>query len=231
MIDDATGKIRMSKPVFANRIIGSAQVAPGDLVANDQNWKLHTRYQQEAMSAILHEVGLVRSVIVNQRTGRIVDGHGRVQLALEQGIALIPVDYVDLSEAEEAKILATFDPIGQMAQTDRSQLDSLLAEVRSESAQLSNLLASLRPREDGTLPAAERRETKQGDKSTDVKIRIGGYVTKVPAERYAAWRKSLTEQVGSDPAAQIAEIRQRLDIRPVQANGVPEATQTSEVQA
>jgi hypothetical protein len=40
----------------------------------------------------------VQSVVVNQRSGFVIDGHLRVTLAIRSGQAMVPVTYVDLSE-------------------------------------------------------------------------------------------------------------------------------------
>ncbi len=40
-----------------------------------------------------------------------MDGHLRVALALSSNQKSIPVEYVELSESEEAEALATIDPI------------------------------------------------------------------------------------------------------------------------
>ena len=84
------------------------------------------------LAAVLAEVGLVQSVIVNERTGNLVDGHLRVKLAMRKHVPLIPVCYVDLSPEEEAKILATIDPLSAMAGRDQAMLDELLDQVTTE---------------------------------------------------------------------------------------------------
>ena len=82
--------------------------------------------------SVLDNVGWVQEVIVNQRTGNLVDGHLRCQLAARNGETEIPVKYVDLSEDEEALILATIDPIAGMAATDKEKLDELINDIQTE---------------------------------------------------------------------------------------------------
>ena len=127
-------------PTWANRITGHADVAPDQLLANPDNWRKHPTFQRKALAGVLREVGLVQSVIVNQRTGRLVDGHLRVELAMEQGQATVPVVYVDLSEADERKILATIDPVAALAETDGQALAAILANVTTEDDGLQALL-------------------------------------------------------------------------------------------
>jgi hypothetical protein len=74
-------------------------------VVHPENWRIHPEYQQEALAGVLEQVGCVQDVIVNRRTGRVVDGHLRVALAISRS-ERVPVVYVDLAEEEERQILA-----------------------------------------------------------------------------------------------------------------------------
>lgn len=91
------------------------------------------------MTAVLEEVGWVQEVIVNKRTGLIVDGHLRVELAAERGES-VPLKYVDLSEDEERLILATFDPIGNLAELDPDVFGPLVNSLNLEDERLAALL-------------------------------------------------------------------------------------------
>jgi hypothetical protein len=130
----------MSAAIIKNRIIGHGEEAPDQLLANPDNWRIHPKAQQAALAGVLGEVGWVQSVIVNQRTGHLVDGHMRVSLAIRDGVTSVPVTYVDLSPEEEALILATLDPISGMAVTDSDQLAALLADVSPSSADVQAML-------------------------------------------------------------------------------------------
>ncbi len=112
--------------MFENRIIGSGTEKPDQLLANPFNWRIHPRQQQVALTDILGDVGWVQNVIVNQRTGHVVDGHMRIGVAISENQDEIPVVYVDLDEEEEQKILASLDPIGAMAITDTESINSLI---------------------------------------------------------------------------------------------------------
>lgn len=128
---------------WRNRIIGYGEEAPDQLLANDKNWRIHPKTQQDALSGVLREVGVVQNIIVNQRTQKVVDGHLRVALAISANQPTVPVTYVDLDEAEEAKILATIDPLSAMAATDAELLTALLSEVQTGDAALQSLLDNL----------------------------------------------------------------------------------------
>ena len=129
--------------VFRNRIVGSGYENPEQLLANPQNWRIHPKHQQDALEAILDEVGFVTRVLVNKQTGFVVDGHLRVALGISRGETAIPVDYLDLSEQEEALVLATFDSISAMAGMDKDKLKALLATAQPKTDNAKAVLEKL----------------------------------------------------------------------------------------
>ena len=141
------------KDVWRSRIVGYGEEAPDQLLANDRNWRGHPKPQQDALLGVLHEVGVVQNILVNRQSGKVVDGHLRVALALREGQKSIPVTYVDLTDAEEALILATLDPLGALAFADKEKLGELLAEVSSGEAALQQMLAELAKENGLTLGA------------------------------------------------------------------------------
>lgn len=112
-------------PDWASRIVGHGEVSPTALAPHPLNWRMHPRDQRDQMSRVLDEVGWVQDVIVNKRTGNMLDGHMRVQLAKDRGESTVPVVYVDLSEQEEAQVLITFDPLSAMAKANLDNLNAL----------------------------------------------------------------------------------------------------------
>lgn len=128
---------------WRSRIVGFDEVDPALLAANPLNWRTHPETQAEAIAGSLGAVGFVDAIKFNIRTGHILDGHERVRLATERGVALVPRLLVDLSEEEERLVLATFDPIGALAQADDIVLAALLAETETEEPALRQMLDEL----------------------------------------------------------------------------------------
>jgi hypothetical protein len=147
---------------WRNRIIGEGDEAPDQLLANPANWRTHPGTQADALRGVLNEVGWVQRVIVNQRTGYLVDGHLRVMEALKAGAPSVPVVYVDLDEAEEALILATLDPLSALAGTDAAALDALLRDVSTGEASVQAMLAGLAEGAGLQPPDVEFREYDEG---------------------------------------------------------------------
>ena len=130
---------------WQNRIVAHGDEPPENLLANPQNWRVHPAFQQEAMAATLDAIGFVQSVVVNQTTGHVIDGHLRVALAISRDEPSVPVSYVRLSPDEERLALATFDPLASLAVGDTELLGELLRDVKPfvESEALTKLLADL----------------------------------------------------------------------------------------
>ena len=128
---------------WQNRIVGHGVVPIEKLVPNPANWRAHPPAQMDALAQVLESVGLVQEIIVNVRTGRVVDGHGRLKLARERGEDSLPTVYVDLSEEEERLVLATLDPITGLAVADTAALDSLLQQVDAGEGALAELIESV----------------------------------------------------------------------------------------
>ncbi len=140
---------KLNKPLV-NRIIGHGEEQVDQLLANPLNFRLHPDNQQQALAGAIDDIGFIRSVTVNQRTGRVVDGHLRVTLAARSGVDKLPVEYVDLDEAEEAQALLSLDPIAAMAGTDKDKLEELLLGVQSDDERVQEMLDAIR-RENGLL--------------------------------------------------------------------------------
>lgn len=129
---------------WRSRIVGEADIAPGEIRPHPENWREHPARQQEALARVISEVGWIQRVVVNRRTGNMLDGHCRVELALERHEPTVPVLYVDLSEEEERIILATFDPISALATENKARLKGVLDQIKTGREDLLQKLGLLR---------------------------------------------------------------------------------------
>lgn len=128
---------------WQNRIVRHCEMSLAELKANPRNWRTHPQAQRDALSGVLRDVGIVQSVIYNERTGLLVDGHARVEEAAKAGVAALPVTVVDLSDEEEALILATLDPVAALAGADAAALDAVLRDVETSDAAVQQLPVGL----------------------------------------------------------------------------------------
>lgn len=114
----------MSQPDFTVEYLD-----PKTLGENPFQFRRHPDSQKSALSASVKEFGWVDGPLLNKRTGHLIDGHLRRDEAIAQGRATIPVKVVDLSEADERRLLRLFDPITALATEDSEALDRLIAEI------------------------------------------------------------------------------------------------------
>lgn len=133
--------------IWESRIVGEETVDPGLLLAHPQNWRVHPEAQREQMTAVLEGVGWIQRVIVSKASGRILDGHLRVELAREKGEA-VPVVWVELTPEEEQVALATFDFLSSQAEVNKEEYEKLLHEIEAGE---SGLLETLKPALDAIL--------------------------------------------------------------------------------
>lgn len=147
--------------VWKNRVKNLTMEVPEDLLANPMNVRRHPGAQRDAMRGSLDELGWVAPVVVNDTTGRLLDGHLRVEEAISEGTPVIPVVHVEISEAQERLFLGVFDPIGAMARNDSERLDDLLASISTGNEALQQLLDSLQAEEIDSAPihAAKSKDT------------------------------------------------------------------------
>jgi len=118
---------------------------PDSLDPNPLNWRKHPPQQTNAMDALLFGedgVGWAGVLLYNEETGRLIDGHLRQELALKRNDP-VPVLIGSWTEAQEKKILATFDPIAGMAQTDKEALDALLRDVEASDPDVMAMLSEM----------------------------------------------------------------------------------------
>lgn len=135
--------------MWASRIVGEADVPPATLTANPANHRRHPARQRKALADTLGVVGWVSRVVVNRRTGRIVDGHARVALAVEREVPTVPVTYVDLDDDEERRALATYDAIGALATIDAAAWRAHVEAMPDASKALATLTAWQAPVQTG----------------------------------------------------------------------------------
>lgn len=138
---------------WENKIVGYGEEPPESLLAHPMNPKIHPKLQQDALAGALSELGWIAPVIVNRTTAHVLDGHARIGLAISRGEPTVPIAYVEISPEQEALALATYDPIGALAATDREALAALLEDVTTGDAALQAMLDQL-AQDAGLVPGA-----------------------------------------------------------------------------
>jgi len=190
---------------WEDHIVALERRAPADLRPHAGNWRKHPAAQRSTMAAAFDEVGKVAPLIENLRsvgkgwpegsTPTLLDGHLRLELALEHGEDSLPVVVVDLTERQEALALATLDPIGAQAEADPELLAALLATAPPESPDLAALLKGVVCGDlaDGDdvpeKPSGSSPWSRYKDAGEGVVCQIGALAFRIPNEQAAGMER------------------------------------------
>ncbi len=105
-------------------------VALADLKPHPANPNTHPEPQIALLSKIIREQGWRNPIVVSNRSGYIVKGHGRHAAALRLGCTLAPVDYQDYaSEKQELADMIADNRIAELAELDRSLMRELAEQL------------------------------------------------------------------------------------------------------
>ena len=128
---------RGKSDIWQNRIVEHGTAPANQFLAHELNARRHPGHQRDALRGSLNEVGWVAPVIVSAKTGKLLDGHARIEEALTRDEnAEVPFVKIDVSENEERLILASFDPITTMARYDQETLTYLLNDINTDNQAL-----------------------------------------------------------------------------------------------
>lgn len=134
-----------------DRIKELRRVPASELLPSPKNWRTHSEQQQEALKGVLADIGWADAVLARETPDglMIIDGHLRSEVAADQ---VLPVLILDVTEAEADLLLATLDPLANMAGTDAAKLEELMADISTGSVALQEMLSQL-AEQNGIVPA------------------------------------------------------------------------------
>ena len=128
---------------FKNLIVESNVLVPLDVLAkHPQNWRKHSEEQKDALRIALDD-GIAANNIANRRTGHIVNGHLRFELAQELGHDRVSVDWLDVDVALEKRLLVRIDGMPLLADVDTVQLEDLIGSLGVEEIVLRDAMVDL----------------------------------------------------------------------------------------
>lgn len=119
------------------------------LTEHPANWRRHPARQKQALARLLREVGWAGALLYNERTGRLLDGHLRKELAHGQKV---PVLVGSWSEQQERKILALLDPLSALAEPDPQRWQELMETLAEVDAHLAEALTVFARQNELPLP-------------------------------------------------------------------------------
>lgn len=173
---------------WKSRVTRSANVAPGTLLDHPDNVVIHPPEQEEEMLTLLRTVGWAAPILVSEKTGRIIDGHMRVSLAVRTGIPRVPVDYVDLTEDEERKALLYLKRSTTLARIDPVNLEVILNSIETDDDALAAMARSFATATEGLKYTPKPRLIVEWQEIT-----VGPLTFMVSWADYVQWRALLRE--------------------------------------
>ncbi|MBN1581069.1 MAG: hypothetical protein JXA89_10230, partial [Anaerolineae bacterium] len=127
-----------------DRIIEFSRMQGRELMDNEGNWRLHPRFQRDALRGILGNVGIADALkaYYSKRQGglTLVDGHLRTD---EYPDVEWPVLILDITDEEADLLLATYDPLAALAGMDREKTLALTEHAVTDDLAVRELLQQL----------------------------------------------------------------------------------------
>lgn len=104
-------------------------VAVKDIKPNPKNPNIHPKQQIDLLAKVLKETGWRAPIVVSNRSGLVVKGHGRLSAAQRAGMKEVPVDFQDYDSADEERAdLLADNKIAELSATDKELVKSLLGD-------------------------------------------------------------------------------------------------------
>jgi hypothetical protein len=129
--------------MLRDRVLEMRRVRADTLRPHPLNWRAHPPGQVRALQAVLDEVGFVGALVARPLPDgslQLVDGHLRAETLPD---AELPVLVVDLTDEEAARLLAVYDPLTSLAESQTERLAELFASIELRHAALQELVTSV----------------------------------------------------------------------------------------
>ncbi len=100
------------------------------LVLNPKNMNSHSKEQIERLEKLIEFQGFRNPIIVSNRTGFVVAGHGRIEAARKMNMSLVPVMYQDFdNEAQEYAYMVSDNAIASWSELDLSAVNTEMLDL------------------------------------------------------------------------------------------------------
>lgn len=120
-------------PRIANRIRVFHPELPLDQIrTNPKNWKVHPSTQRAYLRTVLEQIGFAGAALAydDPEWGlTFIDGHMRLDELRAAGWSTIPTLVLDVTRDEADLLLATYDPLGQLYESDQAALENLRSSL------------------------------------------------------------------------------------------------------
>lgn len=193
-------------------------VALKSLKPHPRNPNKHPERQIAKLAAIIKANGWRQPIVVSERSGLVVKGHGRILAAQVLKAKFVPVDVQPYaSDAAEIQDLIADNRIPELSYRENKDIVALIDELAQAGGdteatgyahdEVAALLKSLDDLQDGHPPAGAGPEGE-----ADTVIVIGPYRVPLPRVDFLKWQEEVRQSAGFDTASIHAEIKRRLKL-------------------
>ena len=191
----------------------------GTLKPHPDNPNTHPERQVKLLAKVIKANGWRRAIVVSDRSGLIIKGHGTLMVAQLAKLKEVPIDvqhYAD--EQAEMKDLIADNRIPELSYRENRSIVALLKKLEAsgqnieeagyEGDEFKALMASLEANvTDGAQRGGRRNHTE-----ADTQIVFGPYRVKVARADFAAWHEKIRQAIGFKAEDIHAEIKRRLGL-------------------
>jgi hypothetical protein len=131
-----------------DRIVNVEKMKVSELLDNQNNWRVHPKFQRDVLVELLAKYGKVGALLIykSERNGgkwTILDGHLRKSVSPTEVWTTLQTD---LNDEEADNILAFYDPVSMLAMNDRIKLAALFEKMKSHDGAIGKMMENMRLR-------------------------------------------------------------------------------------
>jgi len=187
-----------------------------ELLPNPKNPNTHPIAQIKILAENIRYHGWRHPITISKLSGFIVTGHGRLEVAKELGVNIVPVEYQDFeSEDHELAVLVGDNRLAELSSLDLNSLSEIVSQFKNDDFDTilagydaTDLEALLNGNQDDKFDDEDEKELSE----SEVTIQAGNYRFRISQEEFGKWIDELKQKVGFDKESVLAEIRRRLSL-------------------
>jgi len=126
-----TAETAASDPPIVQVRCAFTRMAPvAELTAHPRNPNHHSEHQIKLLAKVIRHQGWRSPIVVSDRSGHVVAGHGRLLAAKLLGVKEVPVDFQTFAtNADELSHLVADNRLSELAEINDEELAAILKEV------------------------------------------------------------------------------------------------------
>ena len=122
------------------RVLDTEPAAEWVPISSLTPWKRNPRKNDENVARVAESIarfGWASPIVARRENGEVIAGHTRLKAAESLSIAMVPVRFMDISEADAHLLALADNRLNELSPWDTAELTSILSEYGLESAALA----------------------------------------------------------------------------------------------